>query len=129
MTEAEFERFYGETVRELYGYLSRVGGFEGQLDDFVQSAYMRFLGARRRPKDARARRVYLFRIARNLVRDELRRRAKEQRRASEQRSASSLRRDEAPPSVSCESKIEVRRALAALSPRIASSFGSRTSPG
>ena len=82
MTDGEFERFHAETAGPLHAYLARVGGSESLADDLVQSAYVKFLGARRQPKDPQARRVYLFRIARNLLRDEFRRQAKERRQAS-----------------------------------------------
>lgn len=114
MTDGEFERFHAETAGPLHAYLARVGGGESLADDLVQSAYLRFLGAPRRPEDPRARRVYLFRIARNLLRDEFRRQAKERRRSTR------FGTEAAPggaQGLTCESRIDVRRAFDALGAR------------
>ena len=125
MTDGEFERFHAETAGPLHEYLARVGGSESLADDLVQSAYVRFLGARRQPKDPRARRVYLFRIARNLLRDEFRRQAKERRQATrfgteaapgggvDHRGGA----EEGEEGLTCESRIDVRRAFETLGAR------------
>jgi RNA polymerase sigma-70 factor (ECF subfamily) len=108
MTDAEFEVFHAETAGPLHAYLARVGGVNALADDLVQSAYVRFLAARRVPDDPRACRVYLFRVARNLLRDEFRKRARE-----------TVPRPLAPEAshLDCESRIEVRRAFEVLSGR------------
>jgi RNA polymerase sigma-70 factor, ECF subfamily len=111
VTDAEFEHFHAETATQLHAYLSRAGGLEAQADDLLQTAYLRLLRAPRLPEDPRARRVYLFRIARNLLRDELRRRSGERWKADHYE----IRRER--PALSCESRIEVRRAFDALNDR------------
>jgi len=126
MTDGEFERFHAETAGPLHAYLARVGGGESLADDLVQSAYLRFLGARRQPEDPQARRVYLFRIARNLLRDEFRRQAKERRQSSRFGTEAAPGGDvdyrgggeegEAQ-GLTCESRIDVRRAFEALGAR------------
>jgi RNA polymerase sigma-70 factor (ECF subfamily) len=126
MTDGEFERFHAETAGPLHAYLARVGGGAALADDLVQSAYLRFLGARRRPEDPRARRVYLFRIARNLLRDEFRRQAKERGQSTRFEAEGApgggvgrrgVESEGEAPGLTCESRIDVRRAFEALSPR------------
>lgn len=78
MTEAEFERFYGETSRPLQAYVRRVGGDPALAEDIVHESFMRFLdadGEARRSGAAEfaAPRAYLYRIATNLMRDHGRR--------------------------------------------------------
>lgn len=112
MTDEEFERFHAETAGPLRAYLVSVGGVESLADDLVQSAYLRLLDAAKVPEDLRARRVYLFRIARNLLADEFRRRRRKRQeaRAPEAGGFGS-------PGLDCESRIEVQRALGKLSER------------
>ena len=119
MTDDEFERFYVETSAPLHAYLCRAVGAESLAEDLVQSAYLRFLSARNPPTDVRARRVYLFRIARNLLRDEIGRQAAERRRLEGLAGQSSEGQGNAPRSagVGCEMRIDVSRAFEALSER------------
>ncbi len=123
MTDGEFERFHAETAGPLHAYLARVGGGESLADDLVQSAYLRFLGAPRRPEDPRARRVYLFRIARNLLRDEFRRQAKERRQSTRFGMEAApgggvdYRGGGEAEGLTCESRIDVRRAFEVLGAR------------
>ncbi len=75
LDEDTFRVFYDRTSRPLWGYLSRMTGDPDLADDLLQEAYYRFLRARVELDDDAHRRNYLFRIATNLVRDGLRRKA------------------------------------------------------
>lgn len=124
MTDDEFERFHAETSGALHAYLMKVGGVDSLADDLVQTAYVRLLTSKSLPDDGRARRVYLFRTARNLLTDELRRRARAQRSSADASDGpgagnpdpESLADDRAD-GLDCESRIEVRRAFDGLSER------------
>jgi len=122
MTDEEFERFHAETSGPLHAYLMKVGGVESLAEDLAQTAYVRMLTAKSLPDDGRARRVYLFRTARNLLTDELRKRARrpsaETRdgRADRDPDTESLVDDRAD-GLDCESRIEVRRAFEGLNDR------------
>ena len=74
MDEAAFRHFYERTSRALWAYLYRLTRDAGRSDDLLQDAYYRFLRTREAPTDEAHRRNYLYRIATNLVRDDLRRR-------------------------------------------------------
>ncbi len=76
--EVEFENFYNEHSRPLWGYVRRIAGSAEIADDLVQESFMRFLGATLRP-DAN-RKAYLYRIATNLVYDSFRRHSREKKR-------------------------------------------------
>ena len=126
MTDDEFERFYDETAGPLHAYLTRIGGEEWLADDLLQSAYVRVLRARDVPGDHRPRRVYLFRVATNLLRDEWRRRGAERRRGDMLvgGTASSVAvgswgfdRPVAAEAASLESRLEVKKALSEVTPR------------
>ena len=108
-----------ETSVPLHASLFRAVGAESFAEDLVQSAYLRFLGARSRPRDVRARRVYLFRIARNLLRDEIGRQASERRRLQQLTGRSSGGGGDASrhAGAGCETRIDVSRAFQALSER------------
>jgi RNA polymerase sigma-70 factor (ECF subfamily) len=126
MTDDEFERFYHDTAGQLHAYLARLGGDEWLADDLLQSAYVRVLRARDVPGDPRPRRVYLFRVATNLLRDEWRRRGTDRRReetlaggtpSSDADGAWGFDRPVAADAESLESRLEVRKALAEVTPR------------
>ena len=119
MTDDEFERFYTETSAPLHAYLFRAVGADSLAEDLVQSTYLRFLSAQSRPRDVRARRVYLFRIARSLLRDEIGRQAVERRRLQGLTGQSSEGQENASQDagVGCETRIDVSRAFEALSER------------
>ena len=78
LNETEFEHFYNEQSRPLWGYVRRIAGSAEIADDLVQESFMRFLGATLRP-DAN-RKAYLYRIATNLVYDYFRRSSRETKR-------------------------------------------------
>lgn len=126
MTEAEFRRFHAATAAPLRAYLSRTSGDDALADDVMQSAYVRFLRARERPRDFAAQRVYLFRIAVNLLRDEYRRAAGDERRTRTAVDAGNIRcADDAHDAtangsahgISTETRLDVRRAFDEVSPR------------
>jgi len=75
MNETEFETFYNEHSRPLWGYVRRIANSAEIADDLVQESFMRFLGATIR-SDANQK-AYLYRIATNLVYDSFRRSSRE----------------------------------------------------
>jgi RNA polymerase sigma-70 factor (ECF subfamily) len=112
--EDTFRVFYDRTSRPLWGYLSRMTGDPDLADDLLQEAYYRFLRARAVLDDEAHRRNYLFRIATNLVRDGVRRRAVRPVFACE--NAGELPGD-VTLAARTESRADVRGALARLKPR------------
>lgn len=75
MDETEFENFYNEHSRPLWGYARRIAGSAEIADDVVQESFLRFLGATL--SEDTNRRAYLYRIATNLTYDNFRRGARE----------------------------------------------------
>lgn len=77
MDNDAFTGFYERSARPLRAYLSRVSGDGALAEDLMQESYVRFLCAERAPSLAVdgevAARLYLFRIATNLLRDHWRR--------------------------------------------------------
>ncbi|HZP05242.1 MAG TPA: sigma-70 family RNA polymerase sigma factor [Terracidiphilus sp.] len=77
MDNDAFTGFYERSARPLWAYLSRVSGDGALAEDLMQESYVRFLCAERAPSLAIdgevAARLYLFRIATNLLRDHWRR--------------------------------------------------------
>ena len=76
--ETEFENFYNEHSRPLWGYVRRIANSAEIADDVVQESFLRFLGAS--VKENTNERAYLFRIATNLVYDNFRRGTREMKR-------------------------------------------------
>ena len=74
MDEAMFRAFYDRTARGVWAYLYRLTRDSSRADDLLQESYYRFLRLAEAPADEAHRRNYLYRIATNLVRDDLRRR-------------------------------------------------------
>ena len=68
MTQAEFEGFYRETARPLWGYLRRTCGDRALSDDLLQESYLRFCRARV-PASRGDWKAYLYRIGTNLAAD------------------------------------------------------------
>ena len=72
-----FAAFYGRSARPLWAYLMRVSSDPALADDLMQESYVRFLSAASAPslfaEGENAARLYLFRIATNLLRDHWRR--------------------------------------------------------
>lgn len=77
MENEAFAAFYSRSARPLWAYLARVSADPGLADDLMQESYVRFLCAAGAPALATdgeaAARLYLFRIATNLLRDHWRR--------------------------------------------------------
>jgi RNA polymerase sigma-70 factor (ECF subfamily) len=72
-----FAAFYERSARPLWAYLVRVSSDPSLAEDLMQESYVRFLCAAGAPSLAAegetAARLYLFRIATNLLRDHWRR--------------------------------------------------------
>jgi RNA polymerase sigma-70 factor (ECF subfamily) len=72
-----FAGFYERSARPLWAYLVRASCDAALADDLMQESYVRFLCAQRAPSLAEdgevAARLYLFRIATNLLHDHWRR--------------------------------------------------------
>jgi RNA polymerase sigma-70 factor (ECF subfamily) len=124
VTDAEFERFHAETAAPLHAYLARVGGDDALADDLVQTTYLRILRARALPRDARTLRLYLFRTATNLLRDEFRRSAGDLRRTKRLAAAAAgdqrtwgIKTGGHAAALDFESRIDTRRAFARMSAR------------
>lgn len=77
MENEAFAGFYERSARPLWAYLARVSADPALADDLMQESYVRFLCAPGAPALATdgeaAARLYLFRIATNLLRDYWRR--------------------------------------------------------
>jgi RNA polymerase sigma-70 factor, ECF subfamily len=77
MDNEAFAAFYERSARPLWAYLVRVSSDAALAEDLMQESYVRFLCAANAPSliadgEASAR-LYLFRIATNLLRDHWRR--------------------------------------------------------
>jgi RNA polymerase sigma-70 factor, ECF subfamily len=77
MDDEAFAAFYQRSARPLWAYLARVSSDPALAEDLMQESYVRFLCAAGAPSLAAdgeaAARLYLFRIATNLLRDHWRR--------------------------------------------------------
>ena len=77
MENEAFAAFYSRSARPLWAYLARSSADPALADDLMQESYVRFLCAAGAPALATdgeaAARLYLFRIATNLLRDHWRR--------------------------------------------------------
>lgn len=77
MDSDAFAGFYERSARPLWAYLARSSGDPALAEDLMQESYVRFLCAAQAPSLAGdgevAARLYLFRIATNLLRDHWRR--------------------------------------------------------
>ncbi len=81
---AEATSLYQQCYGELVGYLERLLADRGAAEDTAQDAGMRLIDAvRREPLALRAPRAFLFHVATNLARDQLRRRGRTDRVLSE----------------------------------------------
>ena len=77
MDETTFAAFHATTYRPLWAYVRRAAGDAALADDVVQDAYLRLLQARTEGLADPQLRVYLFRIATNLLHDHWRRTRRE----------------------------------------------------
>lgn len=72
MEDKLFETVYENTARPLWAYVARMSGNASAADDIVQETYLRFLRASGRPSDANEAKLFLYKIATNLVYDRFR---------------------------------------------------------
>jgi len=127
MDEDAFRTFYDLTSSAVWAYLSHITGDTHAADDLLQETYIRFLGVRRRWDSDAHRRNYLFRIATNLAHDRHRR---NRLRRTEPFDEAHGPGGDASREAGCgaavarvfgpaihEERVDLRRALARLSPR------------
>ena len=80
MKREDFERLYEEHARPLFGFLVYRTGDRVQAEDLLGEAFLRALRARRRFDRRRgSEKAWLYSIALNVLRDEVRRSAAESR--------------------------------------------------
>jgi RNA polymerase sigma-70 factor (ECF subfamily) len=101
----------------LYRFAYRLTGHKDQAEDLTQEALLRACEKRRQLRDERTLRVWLFRIAVNLWRDQLRR--SKHLPVSESSEESALDRSPEPFQTLCEREevLEVLKVLEQLPPR------------
>ena len=68
-SDQEFADFYLATERSLRAYARRCVAGSGMADDLVQEAYVRLLTSSKANLPPAERKLYLFRIATNLIRN------------------------------------------------------------
>ena len=73
MEESTFNALYAATAKPLWRYLARVSGRHDIADDVLQETFFRFLRSARTSLSGVDARLYLFRIATNLLNDRRRR--------------------------------------------------------
>jgi RNA polymerase sigma-70 factor, ECF subfamily len=73
MDSDRFAEFYERSSKPLWAYLARASGDPTLADDLMQESYVRFICANSPADGEIASRMYLFRIASNLLRDHWRR--------------------------------------------------------
>lgn len=100
---AAFTALYDAMSPPLYTVLFRIVGDRAAAEDLLQELFLRVYQSP--PDTARRPRAYLFAMARNLALDDLRRRRPE----------AALSELEAAPAVDVDGRVDVERALSALS--------------
>ncbi len=115
MSEAEFGVFYDRTARPLWAYVYRLTRDPARSDDILQEAYYRFLRTPNPPAEEAHRRNYLYRVATNLVRDDLRRRREQHVDLGADDDAKRLQTDDAADTVAA--RADIGRALTHLTAR------------
>lgn len=111
MDEQRFEILYRTVARRLAVYVARLTHDIALAEDITQDAFVRMLtSARAGLSDEDARR-YVYRVATNLVRDHMRRRAAEERRDD---ASEPMRRGS---SDAIDLRLDLEPSLAAISPR------------
>lgn len=73
MNESTFNALYADIAKPLWKYVARVSGRNDIADDVLQEAFFRFLRSSRTALSNVEARLYLFRIATNLLNDRWRR--------------------------------------------------------
>lgn len=113
MREADFERLFSEHAKPLFSFLVYRCGDRGLAEDVLADTFERALRARTRFDRRKAsEKTWLYSIAMNRLRDELRRRGAEQRAVERVGLALSVGGDEY---ARIASRDELRAALALLS--------------
>jgi RNA polymerase sigma-70 factor, ECF subfamily len=69
MDEQAFHALHALTAKPLWAYLARVSGRPDVANDLLQDTYCRFLATSRGGMEAAEAKLYLFRIATNLLND------------------------------------------------------------
>lgn len=77
MERGPFEALYRDVSRKLAAYLARTCGDLALAEDLTQEAFVRMLTSAPPNIDGEEARRYVYRVASNLLRDHLRRRARE----------------------------------------------------
>lgn len=113
MRDADFERLYEEHAQALFGFLAYRTGNHAAAEDLLASTFERALRARRRfdPRRGSEKR-WLYSIALNLLRDQVRREGAEGRALER---AGAGQPDTAPGPEGIDDRDSLRRALAKLS--------------
>ena len=115
MDEVAFRAFYDRTARPLWAYVYRLTRDPARSDDILQEAYYRFLRTPNPPAEEAHRRNYLYRVATNLVRDDLRRRREQHVDLGADGDAQRLQTDDAADTVAA--RADVGRSRAGRPPR------------
>jgi RNA polymerase sigma-70 factor, ECF subfamily len=116
MRNEEFERLYAEHARPLLGFLVYRTGDRTLAEDLLAETFERALRARRRFDRRKASgKTWIYTIALNCLRDQLRRRAAETR-ALERTGAPGTGESGGEWAAAIESRDELGRALTTLSP-------------
>lgn len=114
MREEDFERLYAEHARPLLGFLIQRTGDRAFAEDLLGDTFERVLRARRRFDPRRGgEKTWIYAIALNCLRDQLRRQSAETR-ALERTGAGA--QPDGPEDPSVEDRDELGSALAALTP-------------
>ena len=103
----EFDRFFGEHAKPIHSYLCRLTGDRERAADLFQRSFLKaftHFGSRR---DAGGERSWIYTIATNEARDEIRRRKRDPLRPMELPEV----RDDGDPSVSAEDRELAREIL------------------
>lgn len=80
MTEKQWLRMYQDTVRPLYGYVSkRTGGIRELTEDIVQESYLRALNSWNRKSPPESPLAWLQRVSRNILVDYVRQKKRDKK--------------------------------------------------
>ena len=113
MRQADFERLYAEHAQPLYGFLAYRTGDSALAEDLLADTFERALRARARFDRRKAsEKTWLYAIALNLLRDNVRRRTTEARALERIPHEAAAAPDEL---TGVEHRDEIQRALGALS--------------
>jgi RNA polymerase sigma-70 factor, ECF subfamily len=115
MKQEEFERLYQEHAQALFGFLVYRTGDRVEAEDILSEAFLRALRARKRFDRGRgSEKTWLYSIALNVLRDDVRRNAAESRAVERVEAVAAI--DSAGGLEAVEDRDLVMRALDELSP-------------